>query len=164
MRPDRMADGTMTLDDLVTQLRVRVRRGAAGGRALRLGCAGAPPRPGQASYNVLVVVDTLGHGAAACRRATARAWSEAGHPPPLTLTAREWLSSADVFPMEYADVLDAAPRAARRAAAGGHGRRRRPICASRWSSRCSGKLLQLRQGILAAGGVPKRQLELLRRA
>ena len=37
---------------------------------------------------------------------TARAWSEAGNPPPLTFTLEEWRECASIFPMEYADVLE----------------------------------------------------------
>ena len=36
----------------------------------------------------------------------ARAWMEAGNPPPLTMTEREWRASPDIFPIEYTDVLD----------------------------------------------------------
>lgn len=150
---------SMTLDDLVTQLR------AAYGAALRTvvlygSAASGEQRPGRSSYNVLVIVSELGMPQLRAASATARAWNEAGHPPPLTLTLAEWLSSSDVFPIEYADILDrhrvlhgdlpldgvtVAPADLR----------------VEVEQQSLGKLLQLRQGILAAGGVPKRQLELL---
>ena len=149
----------MTLDDLVSQLR------AAYGSALRAvvlygSAAGGEQRPGKANYNVLVVVDDIGMPQLRAVAATARAWSEAGHPPPLTLTMAEWLSSADVFPIEYSDVLD----------------RHRVLHGTlplegvtvspadlrvQVEQQTLGKLLQLRQGVLAAGGVAKRQLALL---
>lgn len=150
---------SMTLDDLVSQLR------AAYGSALRAvvlygSAAGGEQRPGRANYNVLVVVDTIGMAQLRAAAATSRAWGEAGHPPPLTLTTAEWLSSADVFPIEYSDVLE----------------RNRVLHGTlplegvavspadlrvQVEQQTLGKLLQLRQGILAAGGAGKRQLELL---
>ena len=47
--------------------------------------------------------------AAALRRggAAAREWVEAGNPPPLIMSEREWQTSADVFPIEYSDMKDA---------------------------------------------------------
>jgi hypothetical protein len=143
----------------VTQLR------SAYGTALRTvvlygSAAGGEQRPGKATYNVLVIVDTIGMPQLRAASATARAWGEAGHPPPLTLTLAEWMSSADVFPIEYADVLE----------------RHRVLHGTlplegisvspadlrvQVEQQTLGKLLQLRQGILAAGGVPKRQLALL---
>jgi hypothetical protein len=149
----------MTLDDLVAQLR------AAYGTALRAvvlfgsGAAGEH-RPGRSDYNVLVVVDMLGMPQLRAVAATAQAWAESGNPPPLTLTSSEWLSSSDVFPIEYADILErhrvlhgslplegiaVAPEDLR----------------TQVEQQALGKLLQLRQGILAAGGNGKRQVALL---
>ena len=77
---------SMTLDDLVTQLR------AAYGPALRAvvlygSAAGAEAAAARrSSYNVLVIVETLGVAELRAVAATARAWGDAGHPPPLTLT------------------------------------------------------------------------------
>lgn len=55
--------------------------------------------------NVLVVAHqvTMEHLRASSQ--VARAWREAGNPPPLTLTLAEWQGSADIFPIEYADIL-----------------------------------------------------------
>src|SRR5687768_12942714 len=94
----------MTLDDFVSQLR------AAYGASLRAvvlyGSAAAEQVPQRTGYNILVVVDALGMRELRAVAATARAWGEAGNPPPMTLTTAEWRSSADVFPMEYSDVLE----------------------------------------------------------
>ena len=38
--------------------------------------------------------------------AVSKAWAEAGNPPPMTFTVKEWKSSSDIFPMEYADILE----------------------------------------------------------
>jgi len=149
----------MTLDDLVSQLR------AAYGSALRAvvlygSAAGTEHRPGKSDYNVLVVVDALGMPQLRAVAATARAWGEAGHPPPLTLTAAEWLSSADVFPMEYADVL--AQHRVLHGALPLEGIAVSPAdLRTQVEQQALGKLLQLRQGVLAAGGDGKRQLALL---
>jgi hypothetical protein len=92
--------------------------------------------------------------------ATAAAWAEAKQPPPLTLTTREWLASADVFPMEYADVL-----ATHRVLFGTlptEGVRVNPLDLRReLEHQVMGKLLQLRAAILAAGNAAPRQLALL---
>lgn len=55
--------------------------------------------------NVLVVVERIGMEQLRKEAPVAQAWREAGNPPPLTLTRVEWLGSADIFPMEYADIL-----------------------------------------------------------
>lgn len=149
----------MTLDDLVAQLR------AAYGGALRAvvlygSAAAGEHRAGRSDYNVLVVVESIGMAQLRAVAATARAWGEAGHPPPLTLTVAEWLSSADVFPMEYADVLER--HRALHGALPLEGITVSPLELRREvEQQVLGKLLQLRQGIVASGGVPKRQLELL---
>jgi hypothetical protein len=153
----------MTLDDLAAQLR------AAYGRELRAvvlyGSAAASADAGnqgatRGGYNILVVVDRLGMRELRAVAATTRAWGEAGNPPPLTLTTAEWRSSADVFPMEYADVLErhrilhgALPTEGIRVDPG--------ELRTEVEQQALGKLLQLRQGVLVAGGDPKRQLELL---
>src|SRR6478735_6289111 len=95
----------MTLDELVGQLR------AAYGSALRsvvlYGSAAAGEHIAKRSdYNVLVIVDALDAKHIAAASAAARAWAEAGNPAPLTLTHHEWRGSSDIFPMEYADILE----------------------------------------------------------
>lgn len=55
--------------------------------------------------NVLVVVQRITMEHLRKEGAAARAWREAGNPPPLTMTRAEWLGSADIFPIEYADIL-----------------------------------------------------------
>ena len=149
----------MTLDELVGQLR------AAYGSALRsvvlYGSAAAGEHIAKRSdYNVLVIVDTLDAKHIAAASAAARAWAEAGNPAPLTLTHQEWRGSADIFPMEYADILER-----HRVLYGGA-----PfdgISVDRGDLRLQleqeamGKLIKLRQGALAAGNDGDRQLELL---
>jgi len=149
----------MTLEELVSQLR------AAYGTALRsvvlYGSAAAGEHIAKRSdYNVLVVVDSLDASKLVAASATARAWTEAGNPAPLTLTSAEWRGSADIFPMEYADILDrhrvlhgeppfdgisVSPRDLR----------------LQLEQEAMGKLIKLRQGVLASGNDSARQVELL---
>ena len=150
---------TMTLDDLVTQLRAAY--GSHLSAVVLYGSAAAGEHiPKQSDYNVLVLLDRIEPGTLAAASAVARAWGDAGNPPPMTLTVGEWQRSSDVFPMEYADILDR-----HRVLAGAppfEG-----ISVSRENLRLQleqqvlGKLLQLRQGALLAGTDGKRQLELI---
>src|SRR3954470_22141681 len=149
----------MTPEELVEQLR------AAYGNALNsvvlYGSAAAGEHiPKRSDYNVLVVVDSLSLDKLRAAAAVARAWAEAGNPPPLTLTSREWRGSADIFPMEYADILE----------------RHRVLYGSapfdgiavqaadlrlQLVHEAMGKLLKLRQSVLAAANDDKRLLELM---
>jgi predicted nucleotidyltransferase len=94
----------MKIEDLVSQLR------AAYGDALSAvvlygSAAGGEHHEKRSDMNVLVIAKSLSVTAMRAAGAVARAWGEAGHPPPLTLTEAEWRSSVDVFAMEHADIL-----------------------------------------------------------
>lgn len=152
-------DPTMTLDELVAQLQKVY--GAKLRTVVLYGSAAAGEHiPKRSDYNVLVIVDELTMEHMRAEAAVARAWSEAGNPPPLTLTLAEWRGSADIFPMEYADILE------RHRVLHGtppfddvrvdHAHLRLQL-----EYEAMGKLLKLRQGILAAGGSEKAQTELL---
>ena len=96
---------TMTLDQLVSQL------AKVYGKDLRAvvlyGSAAAGEHIAKRSdYNVLVIVDQLTMGHLRAEAAVARAWQDSGNPAPLTLTTSEWRASGDIFPMEYADILE----------------------------------------------------------
>ena len=149
----------MTLDELVSQLQ------NAYGTTLRsvvlYGSATAGEHIAKKSdYNVLVVLDAVPLDRLAAVGAVLKAWGEAGNPPPMMFTASEWQSSADVFPMEYADILD----------------RHRVLygpdpCVGITVARddlrleveqqALGKLLHLRRGVMAAGIDDKADIELL---
>ncbi|MBK5187128.1 MAG: nucleotidyltransferase domain-containing protein [Gemmatimonadaceae bacterium] len=149
----------MTLDELVSQLAKAFGDGLEA--VVLYGSAAAGEHiPKRSDYNVLVLVRELGMPELEREAAIARAWGEAGNPPPLTMTTAEWRSSSDVFPMEYADVLE----------------RHRVLHGTppfdgitvdprdlrvQLEHEAMGKLLQLRQGILSAGGEEKKMLELL---
>ena len=149
----------MTLDELVSQLR------AAYGDALRAvvlyGSAAAGEHiPKRSDYNVLVVADTLSAEQLRAEAAVASAWADGGNPPPMTMTTAEWKASSDIFPMEYADILERHKTL--------HGTL--PLEGVRVDlahlrlqveREAMGKLLKFRQGVLAAGNDGKRQLALL---
>ena len=149
----------MTLDELVGQLR------AAYGNTLRsvvlYGSAAAGEHIAKKSdYNVLVIVDALDASHLAAASAAARAWAEAGNPAPLTLTHQEWRGSADIFPMEYADILE------RHKVLYGDPPFEgihvdRDDLRLQLEQEAMGKLIKLRQGALAAGNDGDRQLDLL---
>jgi hypothetical protein len=155
---------TMTLDELVTQLRA-----AYGDRLASVvlygSAAGGDHIPSRSDYNVLVLLS--GDGAAplavtpsAGVTAVARAWREAGNPPPMTMTLEEWRRSADIFPMEYADILDR--NRVLYGAAPFDGITVAPAdLRLQLEQQVMGKLLQLRQGALLAGTDGKRQTELV---
>lgn len=149
----------MTLDELVKQLRAAY--GAQLASVVLYGSAATSEHiPKKSDYNVLVLLDRIDMGALAAASAVARAWRDAGNPPPLTMTTGEWRRSSDVFPMEYADILE----------------RHRILHGSapfdgivvsgenlrlQLEQQVMGKLLQLRQGALLAGTDGKKQAELL---
>lgn len=149
----------MTLEELVKQLR------AAYGTALRSivlygSAAGGEAGAKKQDYNVLVIVDSLDPGKLRAASAASRAWVDAGNHAPLTLTHDEWVGSADIFPMEYADILDRHRVL--------HGEP--PFDGIRVDHRdlrlqleqeAMGKLLRLRQGLLGAGNDDDRELDLL---
>jgi hypothetical protein len=149
----------MTLEELVQQLRSAY--GAHLSAVVLYGsAASADYVEGKSDHNVLVLLDRIDVSTLAAASAVARAWREFGNPPPMTMTVDEWRRSADVFPMEYTDILQ---------------RHRvlfgdppfEGIAVSREHLRLQleqqvmGKLLRLRQGALLAGMEGKRQLELI---
>jgi hypothetical protein len=149
----------MTLEQLVEQL------ARAYGPELRAVVLYGSAATGQhiakrSDYNVLVIVDRLDLPALEREAAIARAWGEGGNPPPLTLTSAEWDASADIFPMEYADILDR-HRVLHGTLPEDGIRVDREHLRLQTEFEAMGKLLQLRRGVLAAGGDRKRQIALL---
>jgi predicted nucleotidyltransferase len=148
----------MTLEELVSQLR------AAFGTELRAvvlygSAAAGEHHPKKSDYNVLVLVQAIPAERLVAASAAVKAWVDAGNPAPLILTIDEWHGSADIFPIEYADVLD----------------RHRVLFGDlqtdvrvnpahlrlQLEHEAMGTLLQLRRGALAAGNDGKAQLALL---
>lgn len=150
---------TMTLDALVGQLTKAY--GDNLQAVVLYGSAAAGEHiPKRSDYNVLVIVKQLGLDQLRAAGAVAQAWGESGNPPPMTMTAAEWRASADIFPMEYADILERHRVLYGTAPFDG-------IAVSKSDLRLQvenqamGKLLRMRQAIMAAGNDGKRQVALL---
>src|SRR4051812_9078570 len=149
----------MKLEELVRQLQLAY----GGGLRSVVLCGSAVAGehdPKKSDYKVLVIVDSLPLERLRAVAAVSKAWSEDGNPPPMTFTANEWKSSSDIFPMEYADILE------RHRVLYGES----PFDGIRVSpqdlrlqveQQTMGKLLQLRQATMGAGGDSKLQLEVL---
>jgi hypothetical protein len=149
----------MTLEELVSQLQKVY--GAQLRSVVLYGSAAAGEHiPKRSDYNVLVIVDELTMDHMRAEAAVARAWAQGGNPPPLTLTIDEWRSSADIFPMEYADILERHRILYGTAPFDGIAVDRKDL-RLQLEYEAMGKLLKLRQGVLAAGGDAKAQIELL---
>ena len=151
----------MKLDELVRQLQLAY---GGGLRSIVLfGSAVAGEHTKQSDYNVLVVVDSLPLEKLRAVAAVSRAWADDGNPPPMTFTTKEWKSSADIFPMEYADILE------RHRVLFGEdpldGITVKPAdLRLEVEQQAMGKLLHLRQATMGAGGDRKLQLELLEKS
>lgn len=94
----------MTLEELTRQLSLVY------GEGLRcVAVYGSAARGEQiakrSDLNVLVLVDDVDMRHLRQEAAVSRSWQEGGNPPPLTLTLAEWRGSADIFPIEFADIL-----------------------------------------------------------
>ncbi len=149
----------MKLEELVEQLQRAY--GAELKAVVLYGSAVAGEHSTQRSnYNVLVIANSLPLSALRAASAIARAWHEAGNPAPLTFTLDEWMASADIFPMEYADILE------RHKVLFGDppfdGMSVKPAdLRLEVEQQTMGKLLHLRKESMAAGGDSKLQLSLL---
>ncbi len=152
----------MTLDELVAKLRVVHE---ADLRAVVLYGSAATDQhvATRSDYNVLVLVEQLPVSSLHAEAEAMRSWTSGGNAPPLTLTVSEWQASADVFPMEYSDIL-----ARHRVLFGIPPFERTTVRPGdlrlELEREAMGKLIQLRQGILAVGGDPALEAELLSRA
>jgi hypothetical protein len=119
--------------------------------------------PKKSDYNILVIVDSLPLDRLRAVAAVSKAWAEDGNPPPMTFTNNEWRASADIFPMEYADILER-----HRVLFGTppfEGIRVTPSdLRLQVEQQTMGKLLQLRQATMGAGGDSRQQLEVLEKS
>jgi len=149
----------MTLDELVAQLqKVYVSQLRA---VVLYGSAAAGEHiPKRSDYNVLVIVDEVTMDHLRTGAAVARAWGESGNPPPLTFTLDEWRGSSDIFPMEYADILER-HRVLFGTPPFDDVKVERRNLRLQLEHEAFGKLLKLRQGVLASGGDAKANTDLL---
>jgi len=85
--------------------------GALGPRLVALLLYGSAARgpyvAGRSDMNTLLVCDRIDDGLFTALESLVRAWTRAGHPPPLILTEQEWNDSADAFPIEYEEMREA---------------------------------------------------------
>ena len=149
----------MTLDELVTQLRSAY--GAQLSSVVLYGSAAAGEHvPKKSDYNILVLLGRLEPAAITAASAVARAWNDAGNPPPMTMTVEEWRRSIDVFPMEYADIIERHRMLYGSAPFEGLVVTREHL-RLQLEREVMGKLLQLRQATFMAGSDGPKQAELL---
>ncbi len=152
----------MKLEELVSQLQLAYGDGLRSVVLFGSAVAGEH-NPKNSDYNVLVIVDSLPLARLRAVAAVSKAWAEDGNPPPMTFTTSEWKSSADIFPMEYADILER-----HRALFGDppfDGIRVAPSdLRLQVEQQTMGKLLQLRQATMGAGGDSKLQLDVLEKS
>src|SRR5881227_2757929 len=152
----------MKLDELVRQLQLAYGEGLR--TVVLFGSAVAGEHnPKKSDYNVLVIVDSLPLERLRAVAAVSKAWAEDGNPPPMTFTANEWQSSSDIFPMEYADILER-----HRVLHGDSPFNGISVSPSdlrlQVEQQTMGKLLQLRQATMGAGGDSKLQLAVLEKS
>ncbi|MEP7001389.1 MAG: hypothetical protein ABI969_12975 [bacterium] len=149
----------MTLEELVTQMRSAY--GAQLSCVVLYGSAAAGDHvPKKSDYNVLVLLGRIEPGALAAASAVATAWRDAGNPPPMTMTLDEWRRSSDIFPMEYADILERNRVLYGASPFDGIAISREHL-RLQLEQQVMGKLLQLRQGALLAGTNGGRQADLV---
>jgi len=152
----------MKLEELVRQLQLAYGPGLRSVVLFGSAVAGEH-NPKKSDYNILVIVDSLPLDKLRAVAAVSKAWAEDGNPPPMTFTSNEWRSSADIFPMEYADILER-----HRVLFGTppfEGIRVTPSdLRLQVEQQTMGKLLQLRQATMGAGGDSRLQLEVLEKS
>lgn len=150
----------ITLDELVAQLTQAL--GANLVAVVLYGSAASDEHvAGYSDHNIMVIAESLTNDTLQRLGQTARAWQEAGNPPPLLLTRREWLGSSDVFPMEYADIIER-----HKVLVGGLPLDDVHVASSdlrlQVEQEALGKLLRLRRAVMMAGTDTARQRDVLR--
>ncbi len=149
----------MTLDRLVERLH-EVHGSNLRAVVLYGSAASGEHVPKRSDYNVLVLVESLGLTELERESPVSDEWARTGNAPPLTLTVNEWARCADVFPMEYRDVLErhrvlfGTPPFEAVSVDRGHLRLQA-------EHEAMGKLIRLRQGVLDAASDARALEELL---
>lgn len=150
---------SMKLDELVAELS-RVYGSGLRSIVLYGSAASGEQVEGRSDHNVLVIVDRIDRTRLHQMAEMSRVWIEAGNPLPLTLTQAEWARSADIFPIEYADILERhrvlkgeSPFAGIQVNLGD--------LRLQVEHEAMGKLLRLRAGVMKAGTNAKRQSALM---
>lgn len=152
----------MTLDELVRQLKLAYGEGLRS--VVLFGSAVAGEHDAKKSdYNVLVVVDALPLDRLRAVSAVSKAWADAGNPPPMTFTSKEFRTSADIFPMEYADILERHRLLYGEEPCEGVTVKKEDLRLE-VEQQAMGKLLRLRQATMGAGGDGALNRETLQRS
>ena len=154
-----MAASDMALDELVAGIR------AAGGTNLvgivLYGSAAGRDYHGPTSdHNVLVLVRDAGVATLRGIAPVVGRWVDGGNPPPLVLTRAEWERRADVFAIEYTDLIDRHRVLFGELPLSGVRVRRRDLRVQ-LESEAMGKLLRFRRGLMSAAGHADRLRALL---
>ena len=110
--------------------------------------------PERSDVNTLLICDTVDHGLFEALAPAMRDWTRAGQPAPLIFTEQEWRTSADAFPIEYADMRDASRLLAGRDPWPGIEVNREHL-RRQLEHELMGKLVRLRQAYAALAGNPK---------
>ena len=100
-----MSNKKITLDEMLQA--VKSAHGSSLSAVVLYGSAASRGELGERSdYNLLIIVKDLQLSRIQSASEIAGRWAAAGNPPPLTFTEAEWNASADIFPMEFADVVE----------------------------------------------------------
>jgi hypothetical protein len=149
----------LTLDGMVERLKVTLDRNLVS--VVLYGSAAAGDHAGKKSdYNLLVVTHALEVRDLTALSALSNRWMKQGNPPPLLFTLERFRSSADVFPIEIADIQDN-----HKVLWGSDPLENMPFSYDNFrlelEHELKGKLIQLRERFLATEGKPKLVAELM---
>jgi hypothetical protein len=151
--------GNAKLDELVAALRGVLAEDLLA--VVLYGSTVAPDQQGAGDdHDVLVLVRSVSTSALVAAAGGMKKWIKAGNPPPLVLTLSEWRASADVFAIEYGDLLERHRVVYGKFPTEGVQVRNGDL-RQQLETEAMGKLLRLRRGLLVAGRVAKRQQALL---
>ena len=149
----------MTPEQLVEKLKVFCPTGIRS--VILYGSAAAGDHVGKRSdYNVLVVMDRLGAEELKRFLSPTEQWGKAGNPPPLLFTLEGLRQSADVFPIELADIKDSHRVLLGEDAIAGIEIAEEDL-RRQLEHELKGKLIRLREHYLATAGKPRRVLDLM---
>lgn len=156
---DKRAADAILLDALVAEL-----QGVHGGDLAAVVLYGSSAldgaMDGYSDLNVLVLFQSLPLERLRLHSQAIESWEAAGNAPPQIMTVAEWDTSADIFPIEYSDILQG-HRVLYGALPGTIERVSRQHLRLELEREAAGKLIQLRRGLLSAGGDPEEELLLL---
>jgi hypothetical protein len=152
----------MTLDDLVRELQ-RAAGDSLTAVVLYGSAAGRDYHSASSDQNVLVLVREAKVTTLRTLAPVVRQWVGMGNPPPLLLTVEEWRQRADVFAIEYADLLERHRVLHGEFPTDGIVVQREHLRVQ-IEAEAMGKLLRFRRGVMSAGDDVKRLRALVEEA